>query len=415
MGTGKAALFGLIGLAASAGMALGQATASNLFNPLNFSAAGVHLYGVTVYSGYYPPGAQFGTGSGASSSAATNTVAGAAATFGWNRSGERSSLSATYSPSYARYFSQSGLDNWNHEAAVYWNRRLGAKWGISISGAGVVSDLQQLLFGSTAFGNIVSTPITFDDLAAVVSAGKYNNSQIASMLAGVEVFGSPERAFMYGNRILSASLQMGISWAPSQRSSFHLSASGSRAQGLDSASDLARDPVRRVPVPPTSGAGVSLGWSYALSPRTQISADVNSTRTFSRLQAGYATSGSIALARRMTEHWFVQVRSGPGYVTYSQRAVAVFPTLNVIFGGSLGYSTRSHTLLAACDRSAGDVYGLGSTSTTAASGAWNWRRPGSGWSTLVEFGWQQLSRSGTGNPNSWRAHLSAIRRSATSP
>src|SRR5215813_4500862 len=71
-----------------------QTSIPSLFNPISASSQGVHLYGISVFSGYYtgsgplllPVAVQTPLNSG------SDVAVGASASFGWNRSGERSGV-----------------------------------------------------------------------------------------------------------------------------------------------------------------------------------------------------------------------------------------------------------------------------------------------------------------------------------
>src|SRR5690349_1156453 len=96
----------------------GQTSISNQFNPLSSSAQGVHLYGVSVFSGYYSAGVPYGVGLPITISPGAepsfDVSLGAVAAFGWNRSGEKSSFSARYSPTYFGSIRHSEYNTLNH-------------------------------------------------------------------------------------------------------------------------------------------------------------------------------------------------------------------------------------------------------------------------------------------------------------
>jgi len=148
---------------------------------------------------------------------------------------------------------------------------------------------------------------------------------------------------------------------------------------------------------------VSAGWAYSLSPRTNVGLEISTSRTFTRLQDGYASSGSVSIGRKMSEHWFVQGRAGGGLILYTRHAFAPPTKPQYSAGGNIGYKLRSHSLLASYDRSIGDAYGLGGGTTSSATAGWNWRAPGGMWSLRADYGYQRTDGSFLVNTESWRA------------
>jgi hypothetical protein len=131
--------------------------------------------------------------------------------------------------------------------------------------------------------------------------------------------------------------------------------------------------------------------------------DASVSRTFSRLEDGYASTAGLSIGRTMSEHWFVQGRVGVGKMTYSRQAVATSANVQYTAGGGIGYKVRTHTLLASFDRSLADAYGLGSTSTDSATAGWTWKVPGSSWSLSANYGYQRLNGGVLRGNESWRA------------
>jgi hypothetical protein len=387
----------------------GQTTALSLFNPIDPSSKGVHLYGVSVFSGYYSGNVPFGTnavGLNTPSSSGSDTVVGGTATFGWAMPGKNSDLSATYSLSYVGRVRNPDFNTLNHAFSLGWTEKLGRHWSLSVSAGGVVGDLEQLFFTPTVYSNVVSAPASYDDLTAAILAGKYTNAQLASMLTGAPIVESPAQTFMYGGRVLSATLSTALTWSPTGRTSFHASVSGNRLQHLQAPGTSTQTTVAppNALMPQISAASASLGWSYSLTPRTQIGVDGSTSRAFSRLQRGYASSVNVSFGRTLSRQWFMQANVGAGMLIYSHQAYAAPHSVQPLGSASLGYKTRSHTFLASYNRSLGDRYGLGSGSTSGATGAWNWRRPGTTWSVSSSFGYQELANSTFPSSKSWQAN-----------
>jgi hypothetical protein len=289
----------------------------------------------------------------------------------------------------------------NSSFSLNWHRKLGQKWSVDTGVTALVSDLQQTYFSANAFGQAASLPTTFDGLAAAMLSGAFTDSQLASALTGASARVMPEQTYLYGDRFLSATVRAGISYAPNGRSSFHAGVFATRVQHLDSG-QTAGGGAPSV-IPQTTSGGASLGWAYALSPRTHIGLDASTTRTFSRVQDSYASTAAFSIGRTISEHWFVQGRAGGGMTTYQRQTVAAPSNIPYTVGGSIGYKVHAHTLIASFDRSLADSYGLGSTSTDSAMAGWAWKAPGSLWSLSSNFGYQRLNGGLVLRKESWRA------------
>ena len=267
--------------------------------------------------------------------------------------------------------------------------------------------MQQRFFTPTVYGAVVSVPASYEDFLAAIQDGKYTNAQLASILTGAPVVESAAQAFVYGSRVLSATLGTSVTFAPTGRTSFHAGISGSRLQRLKTLGDSTQTTGASPSflMPQSTAATATLGWSYSLTPRTHIGAEVSSTRTFSRLQVGYASLANISIARTMSRRWSVQANVGAGTFAYARQAFPAPHTVQYLGALGIGYRTRSHALLASYSRSLGDAYGFGSGSTSGATGAWNWRRPGSTWSVSSSFGYQKLDNLTFRSLVSWQGNI----------
>ncbi len=407
------------------GLIWGQTTAASFFNPLS-SQGGIHLTGVSVFSGYYSSGA---TGLSGFEAAVQNPFlsgpiasGGMTASFAGSKSTEKSSFAWTYSPSYFNAFygnnQVSNNGSVNQTLSVNWTRKLGSKWSLSASLTGTLADLRQLYFNPSTLSSIASMPTTFDDLAAALLAGKYTDSQMALLLTGAQLQASPQQAYLYGRRLLTAGGNMGLSWAPSGRMSISLTTAGTRTQSINGVGAFGASTTNSAgsALPQMTSAVASLSFSYSLSPRTQFGASISSSREFSSLQRGFRTTGNVSIGRTMSRRWFLQGQAGVGKLNYSQQTYAAPTAPQYLYGGSLGFKTEAHTFLVSYNKSLSDAYGLGSGSTGSATGAWTWR-PARTLSISAGGGFQELnnnasfhsSRSWVGNAGIGKAlgpHLS---------
>ena len=90
------------------------------------------------------------------------SVTGGSASFGWSRTGDRSSLAISYSPTYTAYPERTEFNSASHAFTLNWNRKLGRKWSFNVGATGLVANLQQTYFAANAFGLAASLPTTFD-------------------------------------------------------------------------------------------------------------------------------------------------------------------------------------------------------------------------------------------------------------
>jgi hypothetical protein len=394
-------LIGMVVLAGlSAGTATAQSGAAGFFNPLSASRDGLHLYGVSVYTGYFSGGIPFEVlTANIPPSSSDTAVTGGSVNLAWSRRREGSSLVVSESLAFMGYPER--LLQPTTALTLNWNRKVGQKWSINTAVTGQMIDLQQSYFALNSFGLAASLPTTFDGLAGAVLAGKFTDAQLASALTGASAPLLPEQAYLYGRRIGMASATVAVSYSPSGRTSYHASVSANRMQSLNfgGTTQATTQPL----IPQTTTGTLSFGWGYSLTPRTQIGLEGQASRIFSRVQDGYISNAGFSIGRTMSEHWFLQGRVGVGVLTYQRQTAATPKNVQYTAGGSVGYKLRSHTLLGSFNRLVGDSYGLGSASTNTATAGWTWKTPGGSWSFSANYGYQQLNDSALRGGESWRA------------
>lgn len=386
-----------------ASLAPGQSFELDNFNPLSTRGAGVHLYGVSGSLAYFSGASLLGlTGLQPGLTGVRPLMAQGTASMGWARQGQSSQISVVYSPSMVRSFNLSGYQSLNHSLSAYGQGRLGAKWGLSGSFQGIASDFSQLLFTQTSAGRLSSAQASFDDLVSAILGNTAGNSQLAAVAGAAPLASSPEAAYLFGSRLLSVGMATALVYEHSTRSSFRLSFNGVQTQFLNDRDSVnpAADQLSSQLLRSTSGMG-SLNWSYALTPRSTLGANLSAVRTFSGIQDGYTTHVTVSLGRKMTPNLFLRGMAGMGrYVPvtdlFQQGSFAQHE-----FGGGVGYKLYSHTLVASFDRSVSDIFGLGANATITGTGAWTWRRPGSSISVSGTGGYSQLTGPRFLNSGSW--------------
>ena len=267
----------------------------------------------------------------------------------------------------------------------------------------LVNDFSQLLFSRTQYGDLTAVPSTFDEFVAALLTGRSNNPALSQVVGGASVVSTPESAFVYGDRELSASAVVSVGYAHSSCSTFRGSFQGIRTQHVKQGEGGPEISTNHVLPKTTSGTG-SLSWSYLLTPRTTTSVDVSTTRTISGIQDAYSSQATFSVGRTISRRVFIQGMLGAGLIRPVRQTFAPTQTIQSVFGGSIGYKTYAHTLLCSFTRAVSDIYGLGADSTDSSSAAWTWKRPGRSISIGSGFGYSFLRGSAFPNARSWSAN-----------
>ncbi|HKW98509.1 MAG TPA: hypothetical protein VJN43_12305 [Bryobacteraceae bacterium] len=378
-------------------------------NPIQGSLAGFRLYDVTGFAGWESVATPYGGYilPGITGLKADETYGGSVS-LGWTHRRAKTNLYLLYTGSYLGRVQYSNWNALSHFLTLGASHQFGAKWSLSFDTSATISTYDQMLSSPTMFGSMAAAPGSFDDLASAVLAGKVTNDQLASLLTGVPVIESPSRTLFFGNRVFGASAAASARYARSQRLSFSLSTSASRAQHLN---DPAERGLSSRPYLLQSAlyGSAAVGMSYAATPRTEIGVSLSSSRSFSVFQQAYSTYGTASIGRTLGRHWFAQAHGGAGFVTNLRSAYRVNSGGRPLFGASLGYRAYANTLIASYTRTLGQAYGAGAVDTTSIMGAWNWWRPGRSWGLSSSYGREQLRDGAFGNVQGWRALIALTR------
>lgn len=359
----------------------------------NMSLGGIHLYGVSVFSGYstsaYPGGpGQFQADAGI---LGADVDYGASASLGWQHHRDRSNFSMLYSGTYAGMVRYSGSNAFSQGLSLAFSRTLSPKWSLAIAGIGSDSTVAQLLFQPSNIGVISQVPASFDDLAAAFSIGQFSSSQVGSTLTGPRTLDSPARALLLGSRMLSYSGQMSLGYAATSRLSFHLSsftAGGQHRRGGNSPQDTS------YVMPHSLGLTGGVGFVYMFSPRTQMGFDAGVNRLMNRYQKAYVSNANVSIGRKMGMHWFLRAYGGGSLTRSTAQPIGTPSQRAITGGGSIGFRTYRHTLVGTYDRSSMDAYGFTVGVNTSLTAAWTWHRPGSSWNVFTSFGQEQVRNTG---------------------
>jgi hypothetical protein len=396
----------LLHIAIATGALAGIIPAQSLTDQVNFksgSVGGFQLNGVSVYSGYSTSASPAGFGQTAAAGAQLGASFdyGANASFGWQHHRQGTDLSVMYSLTYSGLSRYSELNGLSHSLSIGVNRRLGTKWTVNLTGVAQDTTLAEFMYQPSALSVRSQLPGTIDDLAAAFSIGQFSNTQIASMFTGATMLESPTSSLLLGTRVLSYSANVGLNYTPTQRLSFHFASfSGGGQSQRGGQSGI---PPQRLVLPRSLDLSGGMGFSYALSPRTQVGTDLEENRVNNRYQNVYTTSATVSIARKMGLRWFLSVNGG-GSITQTVQATYATPaSRQVIGGGSIGFRTYTQTLTASYNRSGSDTYGIAVGTITSATGSWNRRRPGSSWSIFASGGQSQIRNAGFASISGWQA------------
>jgi hypothetical protein len=309
------------------------------------------------------------------------------------------SFSAIYSPSYS--YSENGVNygSWTHVLALNWQVKLKPQWELSVSGSGITGNFQQLLFSPNGSQSLASLANTAQGLASTVLTGQSSDPGVAAASAASATVSAQQQLF-YGDRMVSAVLQVGLTYAYSTRFSVGISASGNRMQHLVDNSVPAGQNYYLIPETTTAAAALSL--NYLLTPRTSITGTVSSGRTLSILNRAQYASSEMAMGRTLTEHWFSRIGGGAGYIMPLGSTSTFIHGVQWEGSGGIGYRAGGHVVMASAHRAVADYYGLGAAGTLTATLGWGWRPRGASWFVQAGAGenrllGNQISALGLGN------------------
>ena len=408
----------LIQIALSLGVAAGMAQAQPLTDQISFRSGqlgGIRLYGVSVFSGYastiYP------VSLGQAPSPATQNLGGsgnygASASLGWQRHRGQTNISVLYSGTYDAVVRYSNLNAFGHMLGLGYGHGFGRRWSFQINGSAQDATMYQALNQPTGLTVLSQLPTTFDDLAAAFAVGKFSDGQIAAMMTGSPLMAAPARSLLFGNRVLSYSGQAGASYAHSQRLTFRFSAFTAAGQTRRGGGNSGLPEEKQV-MPRSAGFSGGGAFDYSLSPRTQLGFGADANYVVNKYQRAQITTTSASLGRKMGMRWFLSLHGGVSFTRSLESTGGPPRTRNLIGGGSIGFRTYQHTLVATYERTAFDTFGFAVGENTNLAGSWGWRLPGRSWSVNASGGQQQLRRSGFASLTGWQSSAGFSRRMST--
>jgi hypothetical protein len=346
--------------------------------------AGFRLYSVSTFSGYSTvPMTAFGP---VLSELGGDGEAGGSAAFGWRRSNPRSSMSLLYSPNYFRRLRYSEWSSFNQRGSFGVTRQPNTRLQYGVQTGAAVMNLAQFMFEPGSLAPLVQVPRTFDELVTAINNGLLTDAQLASILTGQALAASPAQTVLFGNRVFSATGQTSISYSATPRFTWTASASASRMEGLPGSEDERRSVLLRRAMLGSVGAGAS----YARSPRTQIGFRLGSARAWNPVQQTSSYTAAANWSRIVTKHLFLGADGGIGRSHIPRAGGESRWNQSWIGSGRAGAKLQSHTFVASFGRTLVDQFGLGATSTMAASGHWMLSMPGRRWNLQVSGSQQRM-------------------------
>ena len=380
-------------LTMEAGLAFAQSSILDELNPIDSNSMGIQLYDVSLAGSYFTGSATSGIVSGIPLLNPTNSSLAdlqVSTSLGWRRAHKDTAFSVVYSPSYVKAIYASKFHSFDQQFNVAASTKFGNKWTLASSLQGMMMDFSQVLLSPSLIGS--------GELTSTNGSGTTSGEIPVS--GGV--VGSPETSFAYGSRELTAAGSVSLVYAYSTRSTFHLSFAGNRTQFLSAGANGYSSGIQSL-IPKTTTVGGDLGWSYALTPRTDLTFELTSARTVSRFQDAYTPQVLIGLARKLTPHWVVSGSVGGGEVIPNRSTYLTGRTVRDVYNGTLGYKLDSHTFSGAYSRSVSDVYGLGADATESGTGSWAWRKAGGTFSVRAAVGYAHLVGGVFHSGGSWNA------------
>src|SRR5579862_4599529 len=145
----------------------------------------------------------------------------------------------------------------------------------------------------------------------MLSAKFTNNPQLGAVLTSSPLLESPISTLLYGQRMFTTSAYVSLSYSYSPRLSVTFSGVGGRSQEVSQNQALGTNNTTPL-LPNTTTADASVGFSYALSPFTQLGGTASTSRIFSSLYGSYITNSTATLSHTVARRWLMQIHGGVG-------------------------------------------------------------------------------------------------------
>lgn len=350
---------------------------------------GFHVYQAGASTGYESiPGGILGSGTDFRQ-LGCDCGAVAAVTGGYTHADSVNHLDLIYSPSYSGIYGVSGLQSFNQNFQLAWESRWGPKWNFSLTAAADDSSVVELAL--QPFASL---------LTSSSSAGNLNTLNGASPAL-------PPSSLLYGGRVLSTGGRTSLSYLPTTRLHMSLEIGAYQLQTRDSSSGQTSETT--YVIPRTNFETATANLSYSLTPLSAAGVSVSMIMDHTTLGDYRSTNATATYTRKLGKLWSTLAEAGAGY--YAPDGIITSDLSRQSPGGSqfigslgAGYQGRENSFLVSYERSAGDLYGLASSSTEGGVGVWRWRQPGRNWAAYLSVAYQRLTGGPLGDGTNWQAN-----------
>ena len=385
---------------------------ANPFGPANALASkvpGLRIERVVLFQGFTSNGYPLDIGRNpfVDTNLGYDVDVGAMATISWGRSRPTSALYLTYTPSYISRMRFPEWSTGDHQLNLNLQKRF-KRWNLEAGNNSALRGLQQVLF-TPAVLRTVPIPGSLEELAAQAQGGELSSDEIASALTGSPVVESHPKTRYDLGRVLSTSVNAGVTYnySPRVAATFGVDGSHYRTVSTPETDDkvVGLRPLYRA----TSLSGTA-GMTYQLKPGTKVGANSIVRRNYS----SYANSDSVntmgTIDQRLGRHWSVNGGAGVGTVRAPERiGLEDLPgqstSSSLVATGGLHYTGRAHKIGIQATRGVGDSVGLGARTSRNASAQWEWLKPGNMWGLYGRAQYYDMSLGGIGLDGSTRGVL----------
>jgi hypothetical protein len=252
----------------------------------------------------------------------------------------------------------------------------------------------------------------------LVSDAIFDPSYILSVTRQAQSLTDLERGILGGNEqsVIDSAVELALSGGRRMSGGAHASISRIHSRRLSSQAEVSM--VREIhSYSPESSVSarypnVTLGMAnlrltYSLARRTRLVGALGYTRSISQQFRSQWEAAGLGIEREFGRRSFGSAQAGyvrlgdmhgePGRSTY-------------MVSGAYGTSIGSHTFAFTGHRSAGDVHGLGASSTVGGNGVWSWRSLRNAWIAGGSIGYERLGEIGTARIQAWVSQINVTRR-----
>jgi hypothetical protein len=293
---------------------------------------------------------------------------------------------------------------------------LGQKWAADASAGANIHTFESYFLQPTRLAKVAAAPAAFDDLSGAFLSRTYSSDGLAAAIATAPTSDSPLAPVFFGNRFLNMDVQAGLTYAHSSRLSVRFGGVGNRSQSLSAevrssseAALITGVSEQHFAMPHSTSALAGVTVNYSLSPRTQLTGSLTSSKSFVGGGGYYTSSARIMFSRSMSRRWFAQLHGGSTLIHGMGGTPATLaPKPTWLAGAAMGFKTYAHTLLASGERTISNAYGLASA-IELINAAWNWRLPDRNWWITVGASQERAQNQVPYDLRAWRTHVTAGR------